>query len=293
MIKPDLDKTLERFQCWREFLLLSEKYEELCDFVEKKKNDYPWMHPFISHWCPTEKMLDHPYFDWKNTTFTESELSIIYDEENGTTYDNILTSLYPLFQNIFEKDFSDVKVRVTHFWETADFENDLPFISPASSDICQIISKHPAFHPSKMDEQISTRDLYFSLMDHIRSEAPKHNMISIKSLGYGKEEIKKEFNHYLMNSLDLKVFPQKQIPYRWELYLTNKKCNLVKLKQMLACLDLKKRLPRKKAIEATFPKATDSRDERVKENNFDQFIRQAKRVIKNAESGEFPGEYGK
>jgi hypothetical protein len=127
-------------------------------------------------------------------------------------------------------------------------------------------------------------------VDHIRKEIDQYNIISLNPLGYGKEEMKKEFSRYL-DSTGINETPQKQVPYRWDLFITDKRCYPAKFRQMLIAYDSKQVLARPEAITAAFPK--DTRDPATVERNFDQFVRQAKQLIRNAETGHFPGEYGK
>lgn len=293
MIRPELtDDIVDRFQLWREFLLLSENYKKLCLFIETKKEEHPWRDPIIKLWSPVEKTFDRPYFYWLRDAISENEYDQIYDEESGTTFGMILESLYPLFQNVYANDFNDVKERIQVFYQRADFES-ISLISPALNNILHILTTHPMYHTSRRNEHVCAGDLFQSLIEHFQNNVGKFNLISVNpnNFGYGEGLLLKEFKQYL-SSHDYKPFHPKIVPHRWEPFIPATPYSKPKMQARLSAIKSKQAgLSRSQAIEKLFP--NDSRDERIKEGNYDTYIRQAYKIIKNAELGDFPGDYGK
>lgn len=293
MIKPTLTKdTLSRFELWRGFLLQSASYKKLCSFVEKKKQAYPWNDPIIRLWSPAKKDFDRPYFNWLRSSLTGAELDQIYDEKTGTTYKTILEELYPLFQNIHLNDFSDVENRVRLFYTHANFES-ISIVSPALDTILELLYSHPMYHSTRSSEHVCAFELIESIADHLRDNIDNFNLISINhnNLGFGEGQILAEIKHYL-KPYDYKAFHPKEVPPRWGIFLASNPFSIPTMEARLEAYQTKHMgISRKEAITRTFP--MDSRDEKTQENNYDTFVRQAAKIIKNAELGSFPGEYGK
>jgi len=226
------------------------------------------------------------------STFTSAELDKIYDENTGTTYATILEELYPLFQNIHLNDFNDVKNRVHIFYQHANFES-ISLVSPALDTIVEILYTHPMYHSNRAYDKVCAIDLFESIVDHLRDSIDPYNIISVNpnKFGFGEGQILKEIKHHL-KSYDYKSFNPKKFPRRWGIFLATTPFNIPTMKARLEAYKSKQMgISRKEAIERTF--SMDSRDERTKENNYDTFVRQAVKIVKSAELGVFPGEYGK
>lgn len=280
-----VNKAIDRFRCWRKFLLFSSKYKELCEFVEAKKAHHPWYHPLIQMWCPADKGLDAPYYDWMYSAFSEDEFERPYGKGSKLVYRDILTTLYPLFQNIFnDSTLPAFEQRIRLFFELTK-QHHTPIAPASSSIILDLIYTHPMFHANNIDQTVRARDLFNSLIDHIQEHSSRL-MIAVNPIGLSKAELKNEFAKYI-DEVGVPTKSQSHIPERWKIYHSDKKCYLDALSQMLTAYELKSQHGRIDGYKAMLP----NEDRDIKE--FDRLIRQCKKVIKNAEIGSFPGDYGK
>ena len=269
---------LEKFRYWHMFLKHSKPYNELCNFINTKKEKAPFEDKRIQSWCPTSTKLMKPYRNWIYENVTKEEHAQKFND--SLTYrDVLLTGIYPLFQDINEP-FSNVQRRVELFYELYDFET----IKDAKEGMKNLLSFSFAANASPQDEPVRhLSDIQIDFEDYIEgifgpTVVNMDNFIQINTRA-PRELIEAQFKQYLDSIYDQQ---RKAEIALLAPFFTTGNMNFQRWDDNLEALS---------ALEAASgdeKQAFESMPDSIQWRTFTKRIERAKKLIKDAESGIFP-----
>jgi hypothetical protein len=197
-LEPD---ELNKYYYWRQFLLRSKRYKELCAFISEKRQRHPF-DELVASWCPVvgHDDLMRPYLDWITDHISAEELKKPFDDE--LTYGDILESYYPLFQDVFNEPFSRVEHRLKLFYEL----DNANAIGNAKSNMTSLLTCSFSCNKTHDSPIRHTKDIYFDFKDYIHGIFGQQivdvdHIITINT-HYPKALIEKQFKEYLRKLLE-------------------------------------------------------------------------------------------
>lgn len=275
---------LKKYQYWREFLLRSNRYRKLCEFINTRKKTAPFDDELIYSWCPINDHLRKPYLDWLYRNINKDERNTKFDPT--TTYDDILMGIYPLFQDVFKEPFSKVEHRVKLFYEL----NGWKAVECAKSTILGLLTdsfSKNRIHDSKLRH---TKDIYLDFLDYLDGiyggQLLDINKIVSINTRYPKQTIKDQFNKYLDTIFDKQVIAGGSPSIKP--FFSSGNLNFSRFEDCLQAFDAKNGRSIEEAYKIIFPTATE-REHETNLKTLKNRLKRADHYIQNSEHGIFPG----
>nr|WP_287412320.1 hypothetical protein [Pseudodesulfovibrio sp.] len=281
---------VQAYYYWWEFLRRSKRYQNVCRIIRERSdnNANPPFPAVCGGISPKNKQLTDLYFDWFYSNFSREELNSVIIEENNMTFYDVISKLYPLFQDTERSRFKHVCWRLKWLYEEAD-AGELGALFSGYDHLGGFmhLQKHAFIqkYGRKPDvEEYINFFLHQSIESHLDVMLINKNAVSREDLEYIFKNSLKQIN------FNKKPLNKEGFKYSWAAFLLDGKIMPDSFKMARKAYDLSiKKVPTDQAIIQLFsPKINKPKELKQR---YKDLIAQANKLILNAETGNFPGKY--